>query len=268
MATVNHNSGATSLANGNYSANPAAGDTLQFIAGSASITAGLADQNAVDLDIIDVTAGFEGSLGSDAGSADFQVEGNGGGNGLVKLAGRSNVYLTTTNGIDRIDVKKSGGVFSLTGGTTVDLFVFSGSVTIGGSAVVTNLYVFGGEVVVDDNATAITTVIQTGGTLRTSRDFTTCTANGGNFYADDDTGGTTLNIHGGTSNLRSTGTFATVNHYAGDLTPRGAVQPIDITTLNLYGTNKQGIYYMEEGGASITAGTTNFNGNRSEEKVA
>jgi hypothetical protein len=189
------------------------------------------------------------------------------GSGFMSYAGTGGVFAVTAGSgtIETLHVKSSVGQFRLFGGTTAVLGVFNGQCYIDGGAVVTTAYVAGGYVEAANNGTTFTLLDIQGGRVVTRRGWTTANVTGSasELITLDATAGTTTNVNAGTFNPRARGTYGTVNFKGGILTPVGAIAPVTVTTLNLFGSNTTGKYYSVVGANQFSVGTTNNNGTMS-----
>ena len=137
--------------------------------------------------------------------------------------------------IDCVD----GAEFYLVDGTCADMVVAGGTVYISSAAVVTNLTVLGGTVIIDWNATNLTTLNVSGGTVQTARGFTTGEVSNGavlrTVKADAGTIAGTVTVNGGTLDHQAKGTITLAHFIAGVLnTNHNGFDNIEITTRNLY----------------------------------
>ena len=160
-------------------------------------------------------------------------------------------------------MRKSGGEFRLTGGTTDDASFYSGKCYIDSGAVVTNANSFGAQLYVATNGTGFTTLYHTGGVLDvTDRDIATAVFDGANTRATlrgDSAVSSSVSVQSGAHfNHRSDGTIAAALAYDCTFTVAGAPANPTITTLTLLSAKAQ--VYTTVGSVSATVGTLNDNG--------
>lgn len=211
-----------------------------------SVTGSL-DQSGVDLQALIRTEGYTGDIGTSSTSLEVSVSNVTTTSALLSWeALRGSIWINGT--IDRAEIHNTGsGAFNLTGGTGTTVIVRAGTVNIAAAAIVTTLIVMGGNVTVGYNATAITTLRVSGGSVLNSRQITTghVTADGrvDLINTNASTIATTLNINGGRVDDRSLGIITTLNGTAGVYTTRNSpYHTKTITTVNRYGESFHGDY--------------------------
>lgn len=171
--------------------------TAQTVAGFDASIAGIGQISYLDLRHL-----FSGTIGSVASplkcGASTRVWNAMSGGTLYLQAANDTTGGSTANTIALYQHSGQSTAY-LVGGTFTQVQIGAGVVTIGSSAVVTTLYVTGGTVTIEDNATAITTVVVSGsGKVVCRRQVTTITTSGGGQFSYDDTGAiTTATIEAG-----------------------------------------------------------------------
>lgn len=171
--------------------------SAQTIAGFDGSIAGIGQISYLDLRSL-----FSGTIGSAASplkcGASTRVWNNMGGGTLYLQAANDTTGGSAANTI-ALYQHTGPSTATLIGGTFTQVQISSGNVTIGSGTVVTTLYVSGGVVTIEDNATAITTVVVTGsGRVTCRRQVTTVTTSGSGQFSYDDTGAvTTATIEAG-----------------------------------------------------------------------
>lgn len=204
MADAFLNNGAVSLAAANWSDATGFADAATLIVDRGSATSfSDIDYSALTngIDTFTVLPGFTGGLqGADGSPLKFDCDYNttkrfsyGAGGGVARyLAGGGSGVCTNIENVGNGDLYLMGGTFT-------NAALTSGSTSVNGSSVVTNLRVAGGSNVVAYNATALTVFEQTGGYTVLKRGVATGVMNGGVLEVDFDDGGTTTGTFGSTS---------------------------------------------------------------------
>lgn len=225
MAVAYLNSGATSLAAGNWSDTTgfAANATLVISQGSQDIQSDLAYAAVTSIDYLDILEGFSGYIGGSGGSLTVDADGTDTITGtpgptvpisrVRYMASGGHFYYNSNNGCNIFHMASAGKCY-LTGGAFKRIILESGVLNV--AAAVTELaspvhYLAGGTSVWDAHATnTFTTVNVTGGTHIIKRGGTTLNIYGGNVTIDASSGSaayalTTVNLFGGSLTLKSSG---------------------------------------------------------------
>lgn len=203
------------------------------------------DHSAVDCQDFYVTDGWNGDIGSGATPFTIAVS------SVVTDSDPRFVYDGTgnswiaagTNGIDTMEINRTGsGTFTLTGGTVDVLYVSGGRVLIAAGCRVNTIYILNGTVTAEAHATnGFTTVYHMGGTFNNYRDITTAYDNGGITNTEGTTTITTLNLQGPiTHNYKSNQTIGTANHTRGTLTTSGSPYSAGTVTITNYNRARAG----------------------------
>jgi len=204
MADAFLNNGATSLAGANWSDATGFADAATLIVDRGSATSfSDIDYSALanGIDTFTVLPGFTGGLqGADGSPLKFDCDYNttkrfsyGAGGGVARyLAGGGSGVCTNIENVGNGDLYLMGGTFT-------NAALTSGSTSVNGSSVVTNLRVTGGNNVVAYNATALTIFEHLAGYTVLKRGVATGVMNGGVLEVDFDDGGTTTGTFGSTS---------------------------------------------------------------------
>jgi hypothetical protein len=220
-------------------------DTLQFIEGNQTITAGLNKTTLTEgFTNIYVAETFTGSIGSGAGALRCDVDA--GAPGVFKYhAGGGACYYTPEGDNSLCELLEiiSAGTFYLVGsGTVTDCNIARGNLVIPDGTIVTNLYQSGGRTTQGYNGTANTVLWVGGGQFNSQRSCTTGNIHGAEaiFKREDSSAtvgtATTLNIGKGYTKW-ALGNITTVNllHPDAYLDLSEVPNDITITTLNGYG---------------------------------
>jgi len=226
MADVFLNNGAVSLAAANWSdaAGFADAATLVVDRGSATSFTDIDYSSLTNgIDTFTVLAGFTGGLqGADGSPLKFDCDYNttkrfsyGAAAGVARYqaAGNSN---TCTN-IENV----GGGDLYLMGGTFTNAALTSGSTSVNGSSIVTNLRVTGGNNTLSYNATGLTIFEQLAGQTILKRNIATGVMNGGVLVLDFDDGSTTTGTFGSSSFQWNGGTIVLKNGNISNFVWRG-----------------------------------------------
>lgn len=230
---------------------PTTGDAVYITRGNDALTTGNLN---VELASLTIGAGFTGSLGSSGSSITVRCD-----SGTVLVAGSKaaqiNIAGNGSQALAKVQVETAGGAkVRLTAGTVTLVQRNSGVCDVTGNCVVTTFRGREGSSIIEDNATGVTTLVQTGtGHTVCRRDVTTCiTDESARVEIDRDAAVTTAQI-GGTAvlNYHSSGTLGTLNQYGGVFDPSNAVVNVTVTTANRYG----GRYYSKVGGISAVPGS-------------
>lgn len=221
-------------------AKPSAGDTGYLNSGSQTIVTGLEEDT---LNRFVITSGFRGKFGTASTPVIMRVANGSAPKMEVEGSTYCNVQAAGTGGITSLIINAPGVPVNLggSGGTTTTLRGISGSIEVGANAVVTNIVNDGSTINIQDNGTAVTSLVMSSGRCVSRRAVTTWTQDGSSQgLILDDEAITTLNINGDSYfNHQSTGTIGTMNKYGNAMyTPAGALQDTVVTTINNYGRGK------------------------------
>ena len=209
MAEAYLNTGATSLASGNWSDTTGFADDAELVirdsvGNGQAITAAL-DQSGLTtgIEFLDIRPGASGTIGSDTGPLKVDADAS----ADARIRNRGNFTLFTDAGgasgvVNNYDFGP-GSTNWLVGGTFTNVTTDGGIAVVGESAVVTNLFAAGGAGTVEYNATAITKAVVTKGNWTIRRRVNTLIVLDGAsvVYAPDDQvttfTGDKIEVHGG-----------------------------------------------------------------------
>lgn len=223
---------------GTGSAPPANGDTVTIGYGNASIHGATIATTTLTLNMLPSWGGIFG----DDGPVIFSA-------GLTSLSfagtGQSCNIACTGGTTTAASFTHTGSQVNITGGTWTTLTNAAGPMSIAAAAVVTTLNNGGGQITIGYNATAITTLANSG-TVTCMRNITTANLNRGTLTHMDNgtttyTAVTTANVGNGASyNKRSGGTDTTINALPGSRfsitgISGGSAGTVTCTTANIWG---------------------------------
>lgn len=194
------------------------------------------DQSAVaQVLFLDVQRTFSGNMGTAASplktGAKTRIQNSASG-GIWWLQAANIAGTGAANTIARY-IHSSTSTCNLLGGTVTQIDQSSGKVIVGASVVVTTVNHSGGEADYDFNATPITTLTISGGTVRLKRGVTTIINYGGRLVYDSIIACTTFS-GGPTSRTDWRGGAITTANILGSFTVENLTDPTTFTTVNTW----------------------------------
>jgi hypothetical protein len=169
MAVVKVPKGVTDLTS--YGADT---DTLQFLEGNQTITAGLNKSGLTEgFEFIHVAETFTGTIGGASGALLCDVDS---GNGKFTYhAGGGACYYTPSGDnslCEELEIISGGTFYLVSGGTVTECSLLKGNLVTAGGTIVTNLRQTGGNATMGYSATAITNMWIGGGQVNSERSGT------------------------------------------------------------------------------------------------
>lgn len=223
-------------------------DEANFGVGNDTVTGSL-NQSTKDLLLLSASPQWTGNVGSPSAGA-LNIDVNQTATGIVQWgASAGTLYIgAASRTINKFRMTGFGSVY-VQGGAVTTAEVQSGTFGVNDSTTTTTLYVYGGEVTYDDNSTGITTINVFGGTLNLKRGGTTVNMAGGTvrkYTAANATARavTTINMWGGFLDYRS-GSLTTLNANAGTVSFEHAQRTFTVT--NLYHAPAVQLYLASRG---------------------
>lgn len=236
---------------------PANGDTLIIGATSQTIAGAATGLTTVTLKVL---AGFSGTAGLDTPLTFSSIT-------LLEYAGTGAGANFGTTTATAANFTHTAGTVTISSGTWTTVNNSLGTLVVPAATVVTTCRNIGGTLTAGYNATAFTT-LENSGQATVKRICTTATCMRGSLVQQDNgtttyTSCGTANVHNGaTYNKQSGGTDTTVNLYPGSRftiagTSGGSAGTVTVTTLNKYAGSAA---VLTVPGLTLTVGTTNYLG--------
>lgn len=237
---------------------PTANDLVYIAEGSQIVSVNPTTLN-VDLNWFEVTPEFSGSLGVEGTPLTIGCSGTASAECIIAGSGPAYYITAGTAGIDRLRITvPARSKVVLASGTFAAVEVNSGNVFVNASAVVTAIRAYGGHTTAEAG-TAFTSAVAIGSArIDTERGVTTGYVGGEATVRIKKAAasGTVLRVFGGMLNLQASGMIASVEQYAGIVTPAGARVAVPVTAYALYG----GVCYEQVGQSRLTIGTKTATG--------
>lgn len=207
---------------------PVSTDDLRFADTSYSMTTSLSALSAVNLASMYVGQQFKGNIGD--GSNPLQVNVT----GTLTYNGRGQ-FASISGTIAESFIFPVSGQFSMAGGTWTNIYATGGAVYGAASAVLTNWYNQGAQSVLAPNATGVTLLINSAGSVDSSRSITTSRTNAGATSIRRGSAAVTTDDAYGTVRHLSSGTVTTLTVFStGAYDPSGTALDHTVTNTTVH----------------------------------